>query len=222
MKKLKQGVALGLAVALAVTLTACGGGLTTNDAKAYIQGILDMTYLGQYNEDYIELVDGTEAECEENYLGGLETEAEYFAYYFDSVLTDDLKDEVIELYKEIYAHSKYTITDATKASDGGFTVTVQVEPIDIMTQVIENDIDAYVDAFNARYDAGEFDEMTDEEYEEEWLSGIIELVRGRLDQTGYLETKSIVVQVQIDEEGVYGLNEDDFGNLDMLIIDYPV
>lgn len=217
---MKRLTAMGLSLLLALGLTACGG-LSTGDAQDYVQGILDMTYLGQFNEEYMKLVDVTEEECQENYQAGLETEAEYFAYYFQSYLTDEMRQPIVEMYQEIYSHSKYEITDAGKAKDGGFTVTVQVEPIDIFTLVMESDFDSYVDQFNARVNAGEFDAMSDDEFESEWLRGVIALVESKMDQLGHLETKSIVVQVQRDEEGVYGLNEDDFGNLDMLIIDYP-
>lgn len=221
-KQTSKIAALGLALVMALGLTACGGGLTTDDAKAYIQGIMDMTYLGQYNDEYIKLVNGTKEECEQNYLGGLEVEAEYFAYYFDSELTDAVKDDLIQLYKDIYSHSSYTIKDATRASDGGFTVTVEVQPIDIMEKVREDDaLWEFVDDFNARNENGEFAEITDEEYETIWLKGIIEIVRSHLDTIGYLDTKSIVVQIQADDSGVFGLNDDDFNNLDTIIISYP-
>jgi hypothetical protein len=218
----KKLAALGLALAMALSLTACGGGLTTNDAKAYIQGIMDMTYLGQYNAEYLQLVGSTEAECEENYLTGLAVEADYFAYYFDSYLTDAVKDEVIQLYKEIYAHSSYTVKDAARTSDGGFNVTVEVYPMDILDQVVNGDaLWAFIDDFNARYEAGAFDGMSEDEYEAEWLSGVVEIIRPYLDSIGYLDVTSIVVQIQADEDGVFSLNEDDFSNLDMLLIDYP-
>lgn len=223
MKKRAKLTALGLALALG--LTACGGGLTTDDAKAYVQGIMDMTYLGQYNDDYIALVDGSKEQCEENYLSGLEVEAEYFAYYFNSMVTDAIKDDLIQLYKDIYAHASYTIKDATRANDGGFTVTVEVLPIDIFDQVMEDDaLYDFTDAFIEKYADTDVNAMNDEEYaayETEWLSGIIDVVRTHMDSIGYLDAKSIVVQIQPDEDGIFTLNNDDFGNLDAIIIDYP-
>ena len=56
MRKRSFIVALAAAV-LCMGLVGCSGGLTANDATVYVQGLLDKTYLGKYNKDYMELVD---------------------------------------------------------------------------------------------------------------------------------------------------------------------
>ena len=64
---MKRGSALAallLAALLCLGLTACDGGLTATEATVYVQGLLDRTYLGQYNEDYMKLVDTDEASME--------------------------------------------------------------------------------------------------------------------------------------------------------------
>lgn len=230
MKKLFQrACALLPALALMVSLAACGGGsgVSSFDASKYIQGLLDKTYLGKY-EDYMKVVDVTENECEEDYISGLESEAEYFAGVFQiDYLTDDLKAEIVDLYRDIYAQSKYTVSPATKQDDTTYSVKVTVEPIDIF-HLVSDALDAgAVDDFNALYDDADIDSMTDEEfdafyaeYDEAWARMIIDLTREKLPELGYLDAQSILVQVTEDDDGLWGIPQADFDNLDWLIIDY--
>ena len=56
MKFFHRMAALLLAGVMALGLAACGG-ITSDDAEAYIQGLLDASYLGQYNQEYLDLAD---------------------------------------------------------------------------------------------------------------------------------------------------------------------
>ena len=68
-----RACAAALAAALALSLAACGGsGVNTEVATQYVQGILDRNYLGQYDADFLELIDCSEKEAEEDYLDGSE------------------------------------------------------------------------------------------------------------------------------------------------------
>ena len=74
-------------------------------------------------------------------------------------------------------------------------------------------------ALNASYP----DQMTEEEYaayEEEWFQLILDTLEAKLPELGYLEPQTQVVQVTLDDDGLWGFNEQDFYNLDVLIIDY--
>lgn len=63
MKRTKPLLALVLAAVIALSLAGCGT-LMTDSVGALVQGNLDELYLGQYNEDFLQLVDITEAEAE--------------------------------------------------------------------------------------------------------------------------------------------------------------
>ena len=67
-RSLRRAAAALLAL-FALLLTGCGG-VTADDAKAYIQGCLDAAYLGQYNQDYLDLIGITAEEAEEKILEG--------------------------------------------------------------------------------------------------------------------------------------------------------
>ena len=65
MKRMKRSIALCLVLVMALTLTACGGGVTAKDATALVQGNLDEIYLGKFDPEYLKLVDITEADARE-------------------------------------------------------------------------------------------------------------------------------------------------------------
>ena len=106
-KRIKQMGALLLAAALCAGLAGCGGGgLTASDATVYVQGLMDRTYLGQYNQDYMDLVGVTEEEMEQNYEDGIQVEAEFFCYYFEiEDASEELMEEIRAFYRELYSHA---------------------------------------------------------------------------------------------------------------------
>ena len=79
--KMKKVLLILLSLALMLSLTGCGGlwdllGDESDRIAAYIQGYLDLTYKGQFNEDYMEELDLTEEDMQERYESGLRVEAQ--------------------------------------------------------------------------------------------------------------------------------------------------
>lgn len=58
------------------------------------------------------------------------------------------------------------------------------------------------------------------EYEIAWVPAGAGHPAGAAPSLGYLEEQSLVVQVTLGDDNYWSLNEDDFNNLDWLIIDY--
>lgn len=223
-KTLKHGLALCLILVMALTLTACGGGVTASDAKDLVQGNLDEIYLGKFDPEYLKLVDITEEEARQTYEEGLEVEAEMFAYYFDIYnMTDELKEEIIELYQEIYAQSKYTVGEASKLDESTFAVKVQVSPLDIFELVVDASEEALQPFFD-KYENVDIASMSDEEYDaydKEWADAVLDLCWEKLPEMGYGDERSLVIQVTLDEDDYWVMSGDDFNNLDEIIITYP-
>ena len=224
MKRMKRSIALCLVLVMALTLTACGGGVTAKDATALVQGNLDEIYLGKFDPEYLELVDITEADARETYEEGLEVEAEVFAYYFDiSNMNDEIKAEIIDLYKEIYAWSKYTVGEASKLDESTYAVKVVVSPLDIFV-LVDEAFDEAMEPFYTKYANVDISAMSDDEYnayDKEWADAVIALCRGKLPEMGYLEDRSLVIQVTLDEDDYWVMSGDDFNSLDEIIIEYP-
>lgn len=224
MKLIKRSIALCLVLVMVLTLTACGGGVTASDAKDLVQGNLDEIYLGKFDPEYLKLVDITEEEARQTYEEGLEVEAEMFAYYFDIYnMTDELKEEIIELYQEIYAQSKYTVGEASKLDESTFAVKVQVSPLDIFELVVDASEEALQPFFD-KYENMDIASMSDEEYDaydKEWADAVLDLCWEKLPEMGYGDERSLVIQVTLDEDDYWVMSGDDFNNLDEIIITYP-
>lgn len=213
------GIALLAALLCLALLAGCGA---TFDAARLVKGNLDVLYLGKIDPEYLALVSDTEEACRSHYEQGLEVEAEFFAEYFEIVLDmcpDTTKDEIIDLYREIYSHSWYEVGDATR-SDDTYLVSLTVHPIDIMQKIMDEDAEIFMEDYYARIEAGEYDDMSEEEYEAAWAEGIIEMVRARLDNIDYLEPETISVQITADDEGYYSISDNDFQRIDALMIQY--
>ena len=236
--KTKRLAALLLALALCLGLTGCsllGGGVSEKDITAYVQGILDKLYLGQVNPEYLELVEGaTEENSLQEYEDGIEAEYEYFAYWFEldtDMVSQENHDRVIGFLKELYQYSSYEVKPATKNSEGNFMVEVVVEPIDVLAQV-NDQMETYAQQWNtdmeAAYIEADGDNMSEEtfnafleDWENRWVEGILDMGYAAMDDLGYLDAESLVVQVRLDEsDNMYQLQQSDFDNLDMLILAY--
>lgn len=219
-----KALALTLTLALLLPLSACGGGLSADDAKCYVQGVLDENYLGTADDDFLELIDASPEEVEEVYDGSLETEAQFFLDSFvESELPQQdqeaLLEELSTMYRQIYAHSKFTVESASQVDDTTFGVKVTVEPIDIFHLVADELNNGAADELNSRYP----DMMTDEEYlayELEWVDLFMDLAYKKLPELGYLEPQTLLVQVALGDDDYWTIPDEDFWAVDALVIDY--
>lgn len=220
MKKVRIIAVILVLVMCAALLTGCGSKVP---AKDLVQGNLDAVYLGKFSSDYLKLVGSNEEKAKDDYDTGIDNEVEYFAAYFNidlDMCDDDIRDEIADLYHEIYAKSKYEVGSET-GSDDKYLVELTVYPIDIFQKVTDDDADNFNAMWQARIDDGDFNDMSDEEYEEAWANAIIDLVKSRISTIGYLDPQTISVQVTKDDDGVYSIDEGDFQRIDMLMIQYP-
>lgn len=234
---MKKGTGLLLGGAMAMVLTGCSGSqLKEEDASKCVQVELDATYKGQFDGMVDFYTNVTAEDGREQYDANVQGEA----YNFLTGLGPDNVDgtgavEPTELqlhraygiFEDIYAQSKYTIVSSTKQSDGTFAVKVSVEPLDIIHLLDENYEEGF-EEFWTKFDAVDVEGMSDEEFEtwyedtfaEEYYDTLMDVLEAQVDDMGYLDEKSIVIQVQQDEDGSLFFSDEDWMNLDALIIDY--
>ena len=112
---------------LVLSLAACStvAGLLGDESDrmaTYIQGYLDMTYKGQFNEDYMEELSLTEEDMQERYENGLKAEAQFFetAIGYIEYPTEESTQRLMELYARIYSYSDYTVESCTKLESGNY------------------------------------------------------------------------------------------------------
>lgn len=226
MKFFHRMAALLLAGVMALGLAACGG-ITSDDAEAYIQGLLDASYLGQYNQEYLDLADITEEESRtEDYEWNTAAEAEILREYLAIQSTDAAVQQSVDLVKEIYSHSRYSVTGASKLEDGSYAVTVSIQPMDILiryqNQTDVNEIWMTVLAEHGVMDQATLDAMSDEEYmalEDIYAAAVLDGIQALVPEMGYGPEQSVVLQLQLEGD-TYTLVDTDWQHLDGMIIDY--
>lgn len=223
----KRFAAALLVLALALSLCACtpskGEDINKFDAMTYVDGLIKENYLGIFEPDYLELVGITGEEAQSTYEYGLHMDAEYFIYLYGiEYPTEELEEEIEELYKEIYSHAKYEVVSAARQDDGSYSVKVEVEPINIV-KLVETDFDKATKDFHEKYTTEVLNNMTDAQYrrvDAEWADLIVKLYRDHLAETGNHSARTIVVQLELDDDGYYTINSDDFARLDDAIVNY--
>lgn len=217
MKKV-LALVLGAVLCLGV-LAGCGSSFSAADL---VQGNLDLIYLNKYTEDYLKSVDLTASQADEQYEAGIAVEVDYFSTYFELVLEscdESIEPQLIEMYHQIYDHSKYEVGGVSKNGDT-YLVELTVYPIDIMQKVVEEDLDGFLTTWSERISAGEIDVNDEAALETAWAQSVIDLVSARISTIGYLDAETISVQVVKNEEGVYTIDDSDFSRIDSLIISY--
>ena len=226
MKQGRRAAVCILAAVLALILAACGG-VSSEDVTAYIQGELDASYLGQYNEDYLELLDLTEEEAEEAYQAWVASEADWLLYYIDVQYYDDqVLAEAEELVRAIYAKSSYTVGDTNKLKDGNFVTEVLIRPVEVMYLLDETAIqDIYAEVCGeaglTTYD--QISALSEEEYnalEVEYAYRVLAELESLLPQISYGKEQSIMVQMELGEDNNYTMLESDWMDMNEVIIDY--
>lgn len=223
----KRAAVLALTVGICLGLAGCReektDGFTTYDAEVYVDGLIKENYLGQADEAYMELVGIHEDDVETLYENALSRDANYFFVMYDiDYPTDELTEEVQELFREIYTYTKYEVVSAVEQEDGSFSVKVNVCPIDIV-QMVNEAKDTATKDFYKKYPNDRVNAMSDEEYEKmdkEWARLIVDLYHDMMDEIGNMTQRSISVQIEKNENGAYTINSDDFARLDELILDY--
>ena len=124
------------------------------DASKYVQGVLNNIYLGD-SAAYMEMVDITAEEAKEEYEQGVEVEADFFLQYYGlDTVSDEVYQEIVDMYHQIYSKSKFEVKEAVKNGDD-FNVEVVISPIDVIVNS-EDAISAAVDEFIANANADDY------------------------------------------------------------------
>lgn len=235
----KRVSALALAGAMTLSLGACSGGMTTDDASKCVQVELDATYKGEFSGFVDFYSNVTTDDAKSQYDANVEGEVGNFLSMYgmptveDSNTLQEFSDMQMhrakQLYQQIYAKSDYTITSSSKQDDGTFAVKVNIKPMNIIKLVDDNYDEGFAE-FDAKFDAikEEVQAMSDEEfatwytdtYVREYYDTLLDVLEEQIPNIDYLEEKSIVIQVQQSEDGALMITNEDFGNLDWLMIDY--
>lgn len=196
----------------------CGCGNHGFDAVAYVKGGLDALYLGEVSDEYLELVVDSREDCLAMYEENMLNEARNFGKMFYVDVNNEPEEALVQLYKDIFARSKYEVGEATE-ENGGYTVEVTVYPIDLFRTSYEA-LDMYDREFTQRFADGEFEGIAGSDIEKDYLQGMIDILRSGLEGCGYLDAVSVTLHLTDDGDGVYTITDDDYAELHKNIIAY--
>lgn len=191
---------LGLVSALMMTsLTGCLHRKKTA-YQDYMKNILDVNYKGDF-DGYVKDNDGTEEDASVMYSDTIDYLADQLInhYSLNNAESDDVNAIFDETAKVIYSKSKYEVSKAYKNGDD-YYVDVTVYPMNILNQAFD-DVFSYIDEYNKKISAGDFNNTAKEDYEKEFAQGIADILQEKSANMDYLNP--IVVSVKIVDDGDY-------------------
>ena len=178
MKHHSKLVILGLAATLVMTsLTGCLHRKKTT-YQTYMQNILDVNYKGSF-DGYVKDNDGSEEDASAMYSDSIDYLAGQLInhYSLNNAETDEVDAIFDETAKVIYSKAKYEVSRAYK-SGSDYYVDVTVYPMDILNQAFD-DVFAYIDDYNKKISAGDFNNTTKEDYEKEFAQGVSDILQNK-------------------------------------------
>ncbi len=220
---LKKAAAIFLAFGMLFGLAACGssgGGVSGKDAyKEYVIGIMDANYLGQY-DSYMEVTGASLEEAQKIYEANVQ---EYALEMADAlsikqdVVSVSLVERLIEVAKTIYGQTKYEAVDVLRDGDT-YTVTVEIQPV-LFFGTLETPFQSAVDDFNNRAKNGEFDNLSDVEYEEAYGEAVVSALEKSVSQMTIGSKISVDVVLDYDKESdVYVISDELMESLDDKVV----
>lgn len=210
MKTKKKLLVLLLAAAM-LAISACKG-LTPDDAKTYVQSVLDASYKADFAE-YTKQTDSTEEEAQALYDENMDTIMEMGGFN-DAGLSEELTANYRQLFQDMLAKAKYEVGEAAEDEDGNFTVQVSAEPF-AGFDGLEDEVMAAVEAEFANItDISQF--PSDEEINEMVFQMMYDILVERMEDPAYGEAQTVELHVEL-ADNVYSVNEDDLTALDGIL-----
>ncbi len=185
----------------------------------YVQSILDANYHGDCN-GYMQITGASQQQAskmsEAHAVNLAEQMADLYAIQLKQIPAV-IGERLTEVAYDVYEKSVYTVSDAEKIGEKIY-VSVSVEPLKFY-QGVAKKIETYISEFNARAKEGEFESMTESEYENEYAEGILKVLEESTGTIECAEARSYRIQIRYNEEtGVNYIAEEDLNAIDRLIL----
>lgn len=204
-KGFKRLLLVALMLMTIVMLAGCGPKKPEpEEAQAYVKAVLDLMCTGDYDHtvDLADIEEGKESETRDALVSQLMAEIGDEA---------NLSDEVTKAFRDLIINAlgkaKYSVGEAVPTEDGGYDVTVSVEPLQIfkginkkLNAVLEEKVAAESDKILA---------MSEEEQTNYVMEILIDLLNKKLKKPKYDPAEEVVVHYgpMEGQKGVYGCTE---------------
>ena len=204
---IKRLAVMGLMLMLMISMLAgCKSTPEPEDARAYVQAVLDLMCTGDYDHS-IKLADieeGQESGIRDSLIDEMITQISS-----ESKLSEDVSASFKEFMINALAKAKYTVGDAVATEDGGYDVSVSIEPI-LLFSGVQDDLNAVLEE-RISADSNEILAMSQEEQTNYVMEILIELLNKNLEDPRYDEAEEVVVHYgpMEGEKDVYGCTEEE-------------
>lgn len=210
--KVKILLTTGLLAAAMLLAVACGKSF---DASGYVKSFMDMLTKGEV-EDYMKFTGQSQEEAKKDYNAMTEAMMEAVG---GAGVSQEVQERFKDVYVKILAKSKYTVKDAVKNDDGGYTVDVEIEPVtglyDGLSEELQTEAAEY--AAGLMSSGGEIDQtaITD------WVFNLmLDKMEDRMDSLSYGDPRTITVEIEKDSNTYKIKDEEEIGEkIGMALID---
>lgn len=210
MKTKKTSLLLSI-VMIACLVTGCAfGGF---DASAYVRSCLDANLHGEF-EEYAKITNSEVSDVENLYNSFLDTDLSFLKVYNAD---DETQTKFRELFIKLYKNTKYEVGEATKESDGSYTVPVKVYKMDVFKNVMAN-IEADMQAWAEGQVSTGNTPSTDDIYAYV-LDYMYDAISKEVDAPQYEEPVDKTIKVAKDSSNAYSIDQNELQSLLESMID---
>lgn len=206
MRRKKKSLLALLLAAVMVILSGCGG-MTKEDAKDYVQAVLDVSYKGDV-KGYLEQTDTTEKEAKELYESNID-ETLNLAGFNDMNLSEEMLANYRQLFIDMLKSADYKLADAKDGEDDGFTVDVTVKPFMGFEGVSEEVLESVQEKVFSGTEVPSEDDVN-----EMLFQAMYDMLSERMKEPVYGDEKVITVHVAKDKDGVFYIPDEDIDTID--------
>ena len=186
-------------------LTGCGPKKPApEEAQAYVKAVLDLMCTGDYDHsvDLADIEEGKESEVRDNLIDQMMSEIGS-----ESNLSEEVTASFRDFMTNALGKAKYTVGADNETEDGGYDVTVSIEPLQIFTGVNE-ELNTVLEEKVAE-ESDKILAMSEEEQTNYVMGLVIELLNKKIEDPKYDPAEEVVVHYgpMEGQKGVYGCTE---------------
>lgn len=186
------------------------------DGVGYVTSMMEALYKGDYTA-YADFTGITTSEASLYRNQWLTNAADNFITMVGAgTPSDEMYERTTELFKKIYANVKYEVI----ADDETGTIQMTIAPMNLLVDNYES-IQNYVNDFNARNDAYAFASLTDQEFYDTYLDGILTILESQLAGLSYGDTIQLEITISQDENGLYTLSTETLTAIQENVLKWP-
>lgn len=201
---MKKYICALFGILLCVSLVGCSLGF---DASAYVKACLDATTKGEVTE-YAKLTNTSEEEALANYDDMIESQLSTLEN-----VTDEQKEKFRTLFQDMYKNFSYEVGEATKNSDGSYTVPVTTRKL-IAFDTLAGDSQNYIIDYAKSHSSATTDELFKVIYDY-----MYDEISANIKEPQYDDSKIINVQITKTDDNKYTISEESLEDLLSSMVD---